>query len=191
MVHTAQLSVSMCVSVALSLFSGFRVEQTLLKHTGPHAYTNTINSGACLHLHLFPDQKTHTYTQSRTRTHHTQTAFLWGTQMLKVLWVLFISVLRHQWIETPFICLIYCVKSSLPSHCVHRSASYTCPQITFLHGLAGVFTSFLTHYLHIMPERKWVALFSDPFALAGTWFFQTESSLRQSDKIKREKLNSK
>lgn len=87
-----------------------------------------------------------------------------------------------KWIETPFICLIYCVKSSLHSHCVHRSASYTCPQITFLHGLAGVFTSFLTHYLHIMPERKWVALFSDPLALAGTWFFQTESSLRQSDK---------
>lgn len=61
MAHTAQHSVSMCVSEALSFFSGFRVEQTLLKHTGPHAHTNTINSGACLHLHLFPDQKTHTH----------------------------------------------------------------------------------------------------------------------------------
>jgi len=73
MVHTARLSVSMRVSVALSLFSGFRVEQTLLKHTGPHAYTNTINSGACLHLHLFPDQDTHTHARAPV---HTQTAFL-------------------------------------------------------------------------------------------------------------------
>lgn len=61
---------SPCVSEALSFFSGFRVEQTLLKHTGPHAYTNTINSGACLHLHLFPNQKnTHRESRTCTRTH--------------------------------------------------------------------------------------------------------------------------
>lgn len=138
MVHTAQLSVSTCVSVALSLFSGFRVEQTLLKHTGPHAYTNTINSGACLHLHLFPDQKTHT--RAVTHMHrHTQTAFLWGTQMLKVLWVLFISVLRQMDRDTIHLFDLLCEKQS----------SFTlCPQIGQLHMSSNHFLTWVSWCLH-------------------------------------------
>lgn len=135
MVHTAQLSVSMCVSVALSLFSGFRVEQTLLKHTGPHAHTNTINSGACLHLHFTPR-----HTHARSHAHvpvHTQTAFLWGTQMLKVLWVF--AVFWDKCIETPFICLIYCVKST----------SFTlCPQIGQTHLSSNHFLTWVSWCLH-------------------------------------------
>ncbi len=59
-----------------------------------------------------------------------------------------------KWTETPFISLIYCVKSTLRLHCVHRLVSYTCPWTPFVHGLAGVLTSLLTHYLHIVFERK-------------------------------------
>lgn len=180
MAHTAQHSVSMCVSEALSFFSGFRVEQTLLKHTGPHAHTNTINSGACLHLHLFPDQKTHTHAVTHMHPYtHKNSLSLRNANAKKS-----VSVIHRwevpvwdKWTETPFICLIYCVKSTLHLHCVHWLVSYTCPWITFLHGLAGVLTSSLTHYLHIVLERKEVLLFSDPLDPADTWSFQTEPSL--------------
>ncbi len=85
MAHTAQHSVSMCVSEALSFFSGFRVEQTLLKHTGPHAHTNTINSGACLHLHLFPDQKnTHTRSHAHAPVHTQKQPFFEERKCYKI-----------------------------------------------------------------------------------------------------------
>lgn len=190
MVHTAQHSVSMCVSQALSFFSGFPVEQTLLKYTGPHAYTNTINSGACLLLHLFPDQKNHTHTRSHAHAPvHTQTAFLWEMKMLKNLWVLFIAEESlSECFETNgqrhHSSVWFTVWKTLHLHCDSTDRPVTrVLENTFLHGLAGVFTSSLTHLLHIM---WWILRFSNlTHWTPQTHLFQTEPSLPHSDKIRR------
>lgn len=99
-------------------------------------------------------KNTHTRGHAHAPVPHTNRLSLRNANAKKSLSV--IHRWGDKWTETLFICLIYCAKSTLQSHCVHRSASYTCPPIIFLHGFAGVFTSSLTHYLHIMPERMWV-----------------------------------
>lgn len=145
--HCSALSLHVCLCGPQSLFRLSCRADTPQTHRPTRIHKH--NKQWRLSSSSFIPRPKHTHTRTHGHAHapvHTQTAFLWGTQMLNVLWVLFISVLRQMYRDHSSVW--FTVWKALHSHCVHKSASHTCPQITFLHGLAGVFTSFLTHYLH-------------------------------------------